>query len=153
MLDENGRKKVWAGWQKDLAEVRLWEAKVGKSSLSTLSGGDFIKLWKEMGETLLNFWTNVVVPELANFGGDRLLEEEIRKYVKSETEVSLVMESLTAPAEPSFYREEEMDLLKSDNLSEHIKRYFWLENSYNETRVLIVDDFAKRKKELNPSLA
>ena len=150
MFDKSGRQKVWNGWLRDLGALKKWESKFDSiKGLSALSEKSFIVLWSEMREILLNFWTNILVPEMGNYGGDGMLEEELGNYIKNENEVSQVLEILTSPEEPSFFKQEEMDLVKADDLSEHSRKYFWLRNSYNGTEVLSTGFFEDRKKSLD----
>ncbi len=148
MLDEIGRKKVEVGWERDLSLVQSWQGRVEALNLAELSTNDFVGLWKEMGDVLSTFWTNIAVPELGNYGADKLIEDEIKNTVKNPAEVAKVMEALTAPEEPSFFQREEMDLSCSADLVGHTKKYFWLENSYNDTKVLGIEYFKKRKNNL-----
>lgn len=148
MLPKKARKKVWEGWLEDLKLLETWEKKIDAIKPSGLSEKDFISLWFEMKEVLLSFWTHILVPELGNYGADTLLEEELRKFIKNKNEISIAMEILTSPEEPSFFQQEEIDLFKARDLAKHAKKYSWLRNSYNETEVLPVSFFEERKREL-----
>lgn len=146
MVDKKGREKVEKGWNRDLSALNIWENKIEKIKLSRLTPVEFVELWADIKEILLNFWTNILVPEMGNYGGDKLLEKELKKYLKDKKEISLAMEILTSPEEPSFYQQEEIDLSKTDDLKDHARRYFWLKNSYNGTEILDESFFSERKK-------
>ena len=145
MLGEDNREKLKARWMKMLAALNSWERKVDKANLSRLDLTEFIELWSEMREHLLNFWTDFLIPELGNYGADEMLEKELRKIIKSESEIKAAMEVLTAPEAPSFYQQEEIDLYKTKDLEEHAKKYFWLKNSYSGAEALEVKFFKDRK--------
>lgn len=73
-----------------------------------------------------------------------------------------MIEKLSAPELKSFYQQEERDLIKlkfiskrlvEQKLNLHQQRYYWLLNSYHDTRVLPRSYFAKRLKKLSVSQA
>ena len=62
------------------------------------------------------------------------------------------MEILTAPETISFYQEEEINLLKTNNLKKHQEKYFWIGNSYHGAKTLSLNFFKKRKENINPEI-
>src|SRR3989344_1682842 len=149
MIPLEERKIIFDLWQKDLKQVRKMEVIIDELILKDLSDKDFKKLWHDLHQTTINFWTHVTAPELANYGALPLLEEKLQDCVPKE-EIHHIMEVLTAPENPSFYRKEEIELAETDDMKTHQKKYFWLRNSYKE--VLIADEnfFKNRKKEISP---
>jgi len=148
MLSIKTRKKVWIGWKNDLLVLNKLEKEIKKSDLSRLSLRQFIELWRRFYWGLMNFWSNVVIPELGNYGADKMLEAELKKYIKGKTELAQAMEILTAPEELSFYKKEELDLLEAEDIKKHARKYFWIKNSYAGTEIADEDFFADRKREL-----
>ncbi len=103
-----------------------------------------------------------LLPEIANFGGESLLRNIVRKKsVVMGAEIGLI-EKLSAPDKFSFYTQEEIDLLKlrmiggkplNQSLVKHQQKYFWILNSYYQTKVLSVDYFVKRLKKFSAAQA
>ncbi|MFH0969534.1 MAG: PEP-utilizing enzyme [Patescibacteria group bacterium] len=152
MVPETKQKKVIKKWRNNLKILNKVEERIKKTNLSKLSSGQFVDLWKESENALMGFWEDVVIPELANYGSDKILELSLKKYIKNKTEINSAMEILTAPENLSFYKKEEMDLLKAKDIKKHAKKYFWIQNSYAGTKIADLDFFKKRKKYLPPNL-
>ena len=152
MLPIAKQKKVWKEWKKNLKILNKVEKEIEKIKLPALSEKQFINLWKKFNKAVMGFWEDVVIPELANYGSDKILEVELGKYIKNKTEIASAMEILTAPEAISFYKKEELDLLKTKDIKKHAQKYFWLKNSYSGTELLNVAFFLKRKKQIPASL-
>lgn len=150
ILNIKRKKQVWLDWKKDLKKVQSIEKKIDKIRLDKLSQSDFCKLWEEFHYLTKCFWQNVIIPELANYGSIDLLKQIIKKELKvvNENELSNILEVLTAPNKSSFYEIEEIELKKTNNLSKHTKKYFWLKNNYGSVEVLGEDYFKQKKKKI-----
>ena len=101
------------------------------------------------------FWDVGYLPEIANWGGERYVSRAIRKRIEDESTFHRVFETLSAPEYPSFYAEEERELLKiqksgmkgdelQNALEAHAERYSWMLNNYHHTEVLGVESFRER---------
>lgn len=101
----------------------------------------------------LNFWFIGLIPEVANWGGEQILERELRKKIKKDDDFHHAFERLSSPENFSFYQKEELDLLSlkfiknkkllDDGLKKHQQKYFWLLNSYHHSQVLPASYFKK----------
>lgn len=115
-------------------------------NLNKLSDSQLKNLYLDFHEKYLTFWDHGLVPEIANWGGEAILKESLKKIPAGE--FVQVYEKLSAPCGLSFYKKEELDLLRvshgSANLSEHVKKYFWINNSYLDSTVLTKDFFLER---------
>lgn len=152
MLPVNRRKKVWDDWMIRVKELQKIESRIDRIDLSGLPQRDFLSWWREFNEVLLAFWVDGVIPEIANYGADKVLEKELGKYIKDQIELSETMEVLTSPEELSFYQKEELDLVDTQDLKNHTKKYFWIKNSYAQTSIQPLKFFESRKSQLNPDL-
>lgn len=152
MLPKDRREKSRKRWKQSREVLNKIESKVEKTDLKKLIDNEFMKLWHEFHEKLENFWAHSILPELSNYGSDTILERELRKYIKDESELKSAMEILTAPTEMSFFQEEEIDLEKTNDLDRHQRKYFWIKNSYAQVEVLDVKFFAERKKNLEKNI-
>ncbi len=143
------RMKIRDAWQRDVKNVQNWQKEVEKlRTLSGLSQKEFVALWEKMQSVLYQFWTNSLIPELANYGADKPIENALREYIKNEQELAAALEILTTPEKISFYQEEELDLAQTSDVKAHVQKYFWIGNGYGGVRTLNANYFGKRKKEL-----
>ncbi|MFA4818868.1 MAG: PEP-utilizing enzyme [Patescibacteria group bacterium] len=159
ILNEANFKRIYRKWRNIVKRLVNLNAKMSPSSLRSLNDLELYKtinLWYKVYS--YEFWGVGLVPEIANFGGESLLRNILRKKsVVMGAEVSL-MEKLSAPDKFSFYTQEEIDLLKlrkikgkplNQSLVKHQQKYFWILNSYRQTKVLSVDYFAKYLKKFS----
>jgi phosphohistidine swiveling domain-containing protein len=148
------RMKIWDAWQRDVKNVQNWQREIEKlEELSRLSQKEFLALWKKMQSVLYQFWTNSLIPELANYGADKPIEKELRLFIKNDQELRSAMEILTTPEKMSFYQEEELALAQSSDVQAHTQKYFWIANGYGGVHTLDTNYFTRRKKELLSNLA
>lgn len=153
MLPLKSRHKIYAEWKRCIQRLSQIEQEIDDLNLKKIKDSELLTIWNKFHKVYMDFWVPGTVPELGNYGADKLLEDKLRKQIKDEVILAEILEILPAPARMSFYQEEEIDLLKTKDLSQHQKKYFWLKNSYFQTQVLPQEFFAKRKKELSKNLA
>jgi phosphoenolpyruvate synthase/pyruvate phosphate dikinase len=146
ILSDRKRELVRLNWEKSVNELHLLEEKI-EDDLSSLSDSDLSNIWTEFHRLTDIFWSHSGLPELSNYGSAELLEVKLKGVIPDD-KIGMALEILCAPEEMSFYQKEEIDLLESDNIEDHQKKYFWLKNSYANIEVLSVDFFKKRKKEI-----
>ena len=100
------------------------------------------------------FWGVGLMPEIANLGGESQLLKSVAGKLGSRQDMMAIIEKLSAPEQLSFYQQEECDLwrlrliknkqLFARKLAKHQREYYWLLNSYHDTRVLSLSYFKKR---------
>ncbi|MFA6098890.1 MAG: PEP-utilizing enzyme [Patescibacteria group bacterium] len=150
-------KSIWFAWNKAVVDLSAFHKKISLDNFSAMSDRALVDLWKKYNNLLFKFWEAGVVPELAAYGGESILNRMLIKEHLSKNELNEISSVIAAPERLSFYQEEEIDLLKliasyrknnfKNLLNNHQQRYFWLENSYFSTRVLPVEYFLKRLRE------
>jgi len=148
MVKRSVRDRIKKQWYKAVKKLSYFEKKIGDFFLEDLTDEQLLKLWKEFHRLIVNFWPHTVPAEFGNYGSDKLLEERLEKYITDKNELSFVMEVLTTVEKLSFYQQEEIDLVKTKDLEKHIKKYFWLRNSYNGVEEHKADFFMKKRKQL-----
>lgn len=151
MLTQSVREEIYTEWQQDLAAMLDVIKTIQETSLSAVPNAELGALWQKFIDTFIQFWITGSVPELGNYGSVKSLREQLQNFVP-ENKLNHALEILTAPEQMSFYQEEELALLKTNNLSKHQQEFFWLKNGYGGTEVLPVEFFAERKKQLSESL-
>lgn len=144
--------KVKKSYESARKKVVVFEKKLDNTKIELLSDKELGLLSANFSEVWNSFWVHGLIPELANCGADKYLEEKLTEVVSDSTERLAVMEALTAPEELSFYQQEEIELLESKNLKKHRDNYFWIKNGYGHVIDLDVEFFAERKKELSKDL-
>lgn len=152
MLPDKERNAIYDKWLVDLRSLEGIEKEIDKTDLKNLSEEELLNLSGRLINALRDFWIYVTIPELANYGSLPYLEEKLRKYISDDEELHSAMEILTAPENSSFYQLEEIDLVESKNLKEHVKKYYWIKNSYESVEIVDEKFFENRKKELPKNL-
>ncbi|MFH0857088.1 MAG: hypothetical protein V1860_04275, partial [bacterium] len=158
ILDDREFKKNYEKWEDITDKFKKYYHLITAQDLANLDEDGFKKLFFAWNKFLgFEFWNIGSLPEVANWGGERMLERELKKYIKNEKDFNLVYEKLSAPDDFSFYQEEELDLLKvrmigdkkmrERKLKAHQQKYFWLLNSYHHTQILGIDYFRKEMAE------
>lgn len=151
MLPEKKRKALKKDWIEKLTKLKSFEKRVNKNLLRRLSNKEFNSLYNKFHKAIIDFWAPTIPAELGNYGSSKLLEDKLKKTI-NENELSSVMMVLTAPETISFYQEEEIDLVKNDDLKKHQEKYFWIENSYYGAKISSLGFFKKRKKDIDPNI-
>lgn len=152
MLPRTKRKGIYKLWKRNIVELLALEKKISKLDLAKQTDKQLLKLWQNFHKKYLDFWTQGLVPELANYGADKLLEAELGKKIFENSQIMSLLEILTAPEKLSFYQEEELVLSKARDLKKHQKKYFWLKNSYAGVQILPEEFFKQRQKELSSGI-
>jgi phosphohistidine swiveling domain-containing protein/CRISPR/Cas system-associated endoribonuclease Cas2 len=162
----NKRKKIWQTWLSYRHNLFNFCKKINKQYLQTLTTKELQQAWTDLNQFILLFWEPNIIPELGAYGSEPLLKKLIDAQKINEEEKRGTLTVLSAPAEISFYQEEEIDLLKLATkyhqpnfkklLTRHQQQYFWLQNSYFSTEVLGQRFFLDRikskiKKHIKPN--
>ncbi len=151
MLPHDSREETRENWKAACASLTEIESHISPKQLGELSDEALVALWNRFQDAISWFWTQSSLPELSNYGSIPLLRTKLKSFVPEE-KLDTVLEILTAPEAPSFYQEEEFDLVETNDLSTHQRAYFWLKNSYAHVEVLPVEFFKERKKDISASV-
>lgn len=160
VLKEKKLKASYEKWFEITKEINYFE-KVVNSGLSEISDRKLFELFSDFNKTNLNFWVDGFLPELSNWGGEKILREEVmEKYPDNSIEI---LEKLGAPKDSSFFQKEEVEFLQlkfiknkkefDKKLENHQKKYYWLRNSYCFTEVLEKDYFKEELSKINIKIA
>jgi len=148
ILKEKERTKYYNIWIEIRDALVSFVAKYTEGYIGCAADEELSFIFEEFHRIYDSFWDYGLLPEVANFGGERLLGEWIKKH--HPTLYVELFEALSAPTEYSFYQVEELERLKIRLLEPteidkaaqvHQKKYFWLENSYGEVKVKSVHSF------------
>ncbi len=146
ILNQNKCKKIFDHWLNVAKKITKWCYKHRDSDLTKLFDKQLARELNKFNVLYDEFWVYGFFPEIANWGGEKILMEYIEKnYPDNFNEI---FEALTAPDELSFYQIEEKDLL-SEEIEEHVRKYFWIENSYGGVKFITADIFKERLAELS----
>ena len=146
----------WVRYESWISDYESFADQVNALKLRELSNQALAKLYHEFRQLNYDFWLIVHVPEMANWGGEAMLLRALRQIDPLRAETHL--EVLAAPTKPSFFQEEEMELLRlaakttranlPEALREHARRYAWILNSYAGNRRLGPTYFLVKLREL-----
>lgn len=151
VLPEKLLRRNYQAWLKFLVNYLRTIEKIKKTKLTRHNIISLLEAWININGK--DFWSIGSLPEVANWGGERLLERELRNSIKPEADFHLAFERLAAPENHSFYQLEELDLLKLKNLNgqkleqglaRHQQKYYWLLNGYYGTKILPIGYFRDR---------
>jgi phosphoenolpyruvate synthase/pyruvate phosphate dikinase len=171
-LNFENYQKHWDLWEDWVLEFKKITKKYSEINFSKLDKKQLLETYKEFYDLNIRFWLIVQVPEVANWGGERMLKNILEKIDKEK--INEYLEIFSAPVKYSFFQEEELDLLrivlkspliplfqrgKSDSLpfkkgelerdlQSHAQKYCWLLNSYGGNRILATKFFENKLKEL-----
>lgn len=148
ILNPKERKKNFAAWRRHQQKFLQFEKNISLEKLEKLSSTELNNKFEKFNQLYVNFWALSFPPEVGNWGGEKILKEKLKRKIKDREMFQKVFEVLSAPEKSSFFEEEETALFEAKNLKTHAKKYFWLQNSYFETKNLQEDYFAKEKKKL-----
>ena len=148
MLPAEKRSELYDEWVGIVGRMNKISDEIRKIDLKSCHDKQLLEFWNKFHEVYMHFWVIGMVPELANYGSVQYLEKKLQAEIEDHARIMCSMEVLTAPEKLSFYQEEEIELLGTENIVEHTNKYFWLKNSYNGTEVLNTTFFENRKKEL-----
>lgn len=153
VMNKRRLKQYYQLWIDANKKIKAFENKVDKR----IPTDKITKLFIEWNKVYVDFWMKGFLPELANYGEEQVLKNEILKFNK--TSFIEIFEALSAPEGLSFFQKEELELLKIkliknkkkqlEKLKEHQKRFYWLRNNYAFTKVLGVDYFRKELKRIS----
>jgi phosphohistidine swiveling domain-containing protein len=145
ILNDANFKQSYARWKKITSQLLAIQSKASKG-LKNISDRELAQLYGHWAEKYLEFWTFGLIPEVANYGADPWLHDLLKSHVPAQA-FAEIYEKLSAPAEPSFYKKAELELLQlykyrsnpdllNRKLKQHQAKYFWNLNSYGRSRVL-----------------
>lgn len=157
MMNKKNRQKVEIAYKKAAKELFVWQIRFSLKYLDSLSDADFLQTFKKWQKLLIQFWVHGAVPEICNWGGEKLVADILTRKIGQSENFNAYYELLTVPAQLSFYQEEEIELLKilqykrqpdlfQNKLKQHQQKYFWLLNNYYQSKILSLNFFKNKLK-------
>ena len=157
MLNRANRKKVERRYNQTVRDLFALQKQITKKYLNTLTNPELLKFFVKWQNLYEEFWVHGAVPEICNWGGEKLVAEILENKIGQSEKFNKYYELLSAPTQLSFYQTEEVELLKilkykskskifNQKISEHQQQYFWLLNNYYRTKILSVNYFKERLK-------
>ncbi len=146
ILDSEKCKKNFTFWLELAERIAKLCFYHKNSDLSTFSNKQLKEQLTEFYELYETFWVYGFIPEISNWGGEKILMDHINEHYSND--FNEMFEVLTAPEQLSFYQVEEKELLTED-LQKHAQKYFWINNSYGGVNFVTPKMFKKRKAELS----
>lgn len=142
-------------------------AKLDQTDFQALTDDQLVELFQEWIEKHLYEWAAPMLADAWSMYSENILNEALEK---DENDLKKHLPLLTSPVDQSFAMEEKIDLLKLaqgadervrnailrkdlaalkgtdffDALSNHVKKYFWIRNSYLHVRILDEEFFTHR---------
>lgn len=145
-FNQKNYQKHWQWWEEWVAAYHKLEARFEATNFAKFTDKELAKAIKEFYDFNILFWLIVHVPEIANWGGEKILKQKLQAI--DATRANEYLEILSAPVKFSFFQQEELDLLRTHDFVEHAKNYRWLLNSYGGNQILTTVFFKKKRVEL-----
>ncbi len=77
-----------------------------------------------------------------------LLKQALMEHV-SEAEANTLLDILNIPLEDNYHKQEELDLIQSSNIEDHVKKYEWFLSRYGSNVPYTLKDAEKKIRELD----
>ena len=148
------KKEYLKDWQKYLDFYKI----INKIDLSSISNKKLIDILKRCAKgQIYSAGISHVFIEPIGMEIEKELREDLLQIVDDGTEFNNVFNQLSASTEYSWVIKEEMDLKKISKLSKsriklelkkHLKKYFYIQNSYKESKNITIEDLQKRLIEI-----
>lgn len=129
---------------KRLEILKKVEEKIDNSTLSNLSNEELTKLYFELHDAFINYYGIGAIQEPLAMQAEVELKETTNL---SGEEIS----NLTAPSKLSFIQEADNYLLETKDIDSFMKKYYWIDNNYSQTKMLTKEEVEKRLANIKPS--
>lgn len=152
--DRNYIKKMERRWEQvyahGLSKVKKYDEK-----LNQLNDEKVLDLLKKTIDVLADSVGNAHIIEPISLVAEQEFKKKLSKIINGPEKLNYYYAKLTAPTKPSFIAQEEADLFKIKKapaskqkklLSAHLKKYFWIQNTYVGAQELNLEFFARRMK-------
>lgn len=161
ILKEKTQKKAWSEYKDIILDMKR-EARSLEALERKLKGKKLLdevtKKASHWHDLMIKFWDYGLLPEVANYGASAYLKRTLIRSVP-EDKMNDVLEVLLSPDRLSFHQEGEYELLKVSLVTDkgrkrrlmeaYTQKWFWVENSYFESKRLSIKDFENFIKELS----
>jgi phosphohistidine swiveling domain-containing protein len=162
LLNKNFYKRVIEDWKKVCKALESYCKKINSMSLNDCTEEELLKIYRKFYLLQFNWWSIGLLAELVSYGSEFLL----RKFLKNKLKLNQLdklqnyLNILTAPTKKSFSNKEEEDLMRIFEarkrnedirklLRQHVKKYYWLQNNYLETKYLDEEHFIRAIEEFS----
>lgn len=149
----NYLKQVYKKYKKIFDRDDKFFKKLDKTILSKTKNEDLLDMFKKCSEAETDAVGIAHLIDPIGLGMDQELKKELAKFISDKKEFNRVYTILTTPDELSFITQEEKELKALSNppskeqnkkLEQHLKKYFWIQNSYAGPKSLNLSFFKKR---------
>jgi phosphohistidine swiveling domain-containing protein len=121
------------------------EKEIDKTKLSKLSNKSLANLYSKLHESFINYYGIGAIQEPLAMQAE--IELKNSNTSLSDNQIS----SLTTPTKKSYIKEVENYLWQTKNIENFIKKYYWLDNNYSQTKILSKTDVKQKLKHIKKS--
>ena len=107
ILFSKNRKELEKNYALHGLALEKLQVKLDSLALSDFSDDELTGLWDSFLEAIVDFQADAMLVELANYGGEKILESQLKKELSNESNVKKAMQVLTAPEALSFYQQKQ----------------------------------------------
>jgi len=121
------------------------EQEIGKSKLSKLSNESLADLYYKLHESFINYYGIGAIQEPLAMQAE--IELKNTNTSLNDNQIS----NLTTPTKISYIKEAENYLWQTKNIESFIKKYYWIDNNYSQTKVLSKAVVKQKLKDIKQS--
>lgn len=131
---------------KRLEALRVVEGNIDDTSFSDLTNEELSHLYNQLHDAFINYYGIGAIQEPLAMQAEVELKATINL---SSEEIS----NLAAPNKLSYIQEADNYLYETKDIDGFIKKYYWIDNNYSQTKVLSKDEVEKRLSSIAPTKA
>jgi phosphohistidine swiveling domain-containing protein len=150
LLEKKNTELYLSIWNERTKTLESVFSELDSKNLTKLSNRDLEKMLRRFNDAYYQWFTITISHELVTSSLEPLVSERLKHYSTQGEETHEIFATLSSPEVLSFYRQEQMDLIRiltlpkkdhAEALVNHQKKYFWIYNSYAKGQVLAVEYF------------
>lgn len=153
--DKNYIDSLIGRWEKIGREMDEYLSVVPFGSLSNLSDGELLAKFKRLRDLDFELWKIGIHIEIFDPWSEKIITETMREYNLSLNKSEI--DELVSPNILLYSQTEELELYKiyldgtdpAEKMKAQQRKYFWLENTWAEVKILGVEYFAERLNKLS----
>jgi phosphohistidine swiveling domain-containing protein len=151
--DKNYLVKVKRLYDKKISEAEAFQVKISKTVLHRLSEDELMDFFRHSVQAQIDTVGVGHLVEIISVAAEKEFKSMLLRSIGVQPDFNEIYNLLTTPAEASFIGQQETALqriarlprsLRKKNLAVHLKKYFWIQNSYSGPKKLTINDFMRR---------
>lgn len=141
--DENKEQEMVDEASQRLGDLKRIEAEINRAKVSDLTDKQLAELYDKLHNAFINYYGIGAIQEPLAMQ----TEVELKEYLKLNSDE---IAHLVTPNKPSYIQKADSYLLETKDIDSFIKKYYWIDNNYSQTKVLNKEEVRKRLTNIKP---